>query len=399
MDIRAGALEILRKNRRVTNGYQYTVPSIDHYPYQWLWDSCFHAIVLSHVEPDAAKKELESLLSRQFEDGLVPHLIYWKPGILHLFDWGVEGTSNLTQPPLIAYAAWRVYLSTGDSGFLERLYPNIFAYYKYLIEKRDPRNNHLIGIINPDESGEDNSPRFDEPLGASARIAEHDHLNLRKNLVEKNRICNFDIEECMRDFFWVKDVPFNAILVENLRVLARIASLLKHVDGERFANMHADLVAEAMRKHMFADGVYWATSGHEYKKLRVATWAHAAPLFAGLYTEEEAEHVVRKHLLNPDTLWGRYGVRTVSKEEPSYDADGYEKGFSWRGPVWFAPHWFIYRGLVRYGFMHEARMIREKSTTLIEQHGFRECFHPETGEPQGAREFTWGTLVLDMIEV
>lgn len=399
MNLRIAARDVLLRNRRTTNGYQYTVPSTDHYPYQWLWDSCFHAIILARLEPEAAKRELESLLSRQFEDGLVPHLIYWKPGILHLFDWGVEGTSNLTQPPLIAYAAWVVYEHTGDSDFLERVYPKILAFYKYLIGKRDPRDNHLIGIINPDESGEDNSPRFDEPLGASIKIAENDHLNLRKGLVEKNRVCNFDIETCMRDFFWVKDVPFNAILVENLRAVARIASIVKHPDGEQFGNLHADLVAQAMREHMFEDGVYWSTSGVEYKKLKVATWAHMAPLFAGLYTEEEATHVVKKHLLNPDTFWGRYGVRTVSKQESAYDPDGYTNSFSWRGPVWFAPHWFIYRGLVRYGFMHEARMIREKSAALIERHGFRECFNAETGEPQGARDFTWGTLVLDMIEV
>lgn len=399
MNIKTAARDVLLKNRRTTDGHQYTVPSADHYPYQWLWDSCFHAIILARIEPEAAKKELESLLSRQFEDGLVPHLIYWKPGILHLFDWGVEGTSNLTQPPMIAYAAWVVYEHTGDSDFLERIYPKLFAFYTYLIEKRDLQSKHLVGIINPDESGEDNSPRFDEPLGAATRILENDHLNLRKGLVEKNRVCNFDIEMCMQDFFWVKDVPFNAILVENLRALARIATLLKHVDGEQFGNLHADLVAQAMREHMFEDGVYWATAGMEYKKLKVATWAHMSPMFAGLYTEEEAKHVVKEHLLNPDTFWGRYGVRTVSRQERAYNADGYGNGFSWRGPIWFTPHWFIYRGLVRYGFMHEARMIREKSITLIERHGFRECFNPETGEPQGARDFTWGALTLDMIEV
>ena len=63
-----------------------------------------------------------------------------------------------------------------------------------------------------------------------------------------------------------------------------------------------------------------------------------------------------------------------------------------------APHWFIYRGLKRYGFTKEADDIRAKSIALLERHGFRECFNPETGEPFGARGFTWGTLVLDMME-
>ena len=61
MDIETQACEVLLGNRRTTGGYQYTVPSNAAYPYQWLWDSCFHAIVLSSFEPDAAKAELRSL--------------------------------------------------------------------------------------------------------------------------------------------------------------------------------------------------------------------------------------------------------------------------------------------------------------------------------------------------
>jgi glycogen debranching enzyme len=185
-------------------------------------------------------------------------------------------------------------------------------------------------------------------------------------------------------------------LVENLRALAHIASLLKHTDGEQFANTQADLVAKAMRELLFENGVYWATQGMEYKKLKVATWAHFAPLFAGLYSKEEAEFVVREHLLNDETFHAPFGIRTVSKQELSYRADGFGEKFSWRGPVWMSSHWFIYRGLLRYGYEKEAEEIRTKSLALIERSGFRECFNPETGEGQGARNFTWGALVLDM---
>lgn len=396
MDILESARKILLDNRRQSGDFQYTLPSADHYPYQWLWDSCFHAIILAQYDPDAAKKELRALLAKQFENGMLPHIIYWTPGILHLFSWGVEGTSSLTQPPMIASAAWEVHRAAKDRDFLESIYPGLLAYYQYLINERDPRDHHLIGIINPDESGEDNSPRFDEVLGCGDGVTYREHHDLRVKLVDANRECNFDAETCMRNYFWVKDVLFNAVLVENLRALGHIASLLKHSDGEHFANLHADLIAGAMREMMFEDGVYWATQGADYKKLKVATWAHFAPLFAGLYTEEEAEFVVREHLRNMDTFCARFGVRTVSKRESSYRGNGYPDGFSWRGPVWMAPHWFIYRGLMRYGFTDDAKAIRDKSIQLLERSGFRECFDPETGEGQGAHNFTWGALVLDM---
>ena len=63
-----------------------------------------------------------------------------------------------------------------------------------------------------------------------------------------------------------------------------------------------------------------------------------------------------------------------------------------------APHWFIYKGLMRYGFTEEARLIRDKSIALLEHEGFREYFNPETGEGYGANNFTWGALVVDMMD-
>ncbi len=393
MELRDSIHELLLRNRRSTNGYRYTVPSSDHYPYQWLWDSCFHSIVLARSEPAMARDEIKALLSKQFENGMIPHIIYWTPGILHLFRWGTDGTSSLTQPPMLAYAVWEIHRRAPDIPFLESVFPALVKYYRFLLTERDPRGHHLVGIINPDESGEDNSSRFDVALGVPDDISIKQHLLKRHELVDANRECNFDAGKCMRFHFWVKDVPFNAILVENLRILANIASLLNHTEHEQFFDHSANEISSAMRERMFKDGVFWSTSGMEYEKLDVATWAHFAPLFAGLYSKEEAERIVRTHLQNEDTFKARFGIRTVSKKEPSYRQDGF-----WRGPVWIAPHWFIYKGLIRYGYTEEAKWIANATVALLEKSGFREYFNPETGEGYGAREFTWGALVLDMMD-
>lgn len=397
MDIFHEAKELLAKNRWKTDGHQYTIPSIEHYPYQWLWDSCFHAIILAQYDPEAARAELRSLVSKQFSNGMLPHIIYWVPGSLHNFRWGVEGTSSLTQPPMIAYAAWEIHRRSPDTAFLEELYPHLLAYYKYLAEQRDPQGEHLIGIINPDESGEDNSPRFDVPLSAPLDISYEEHHELRVKLVDENTASNFDVGYLSEHGgFWVKDILFNSVLVENLRALAHIASLLEYAEGEHFANEQAQLISAAMREKLFSNGEFHSSYGVDNKLLTVSTWAKFAPLFAGLYSEEEAEKLIRKDLLNPETFWAPFGMRTVSKQEPSYRAEGFGEKFSWRGPVWMAPHWFVYHGLQRYGYMDEAATIREKSVALIERSGFRECFNPETGEGEGAKGFTWGALILDM---
>ncbi|MDP2641883.1 MAG: hypothetical protein Q8P21_01150 [bacterium] len=397
MDIEREAHRILKENRQATNGYHYTLPSPRSYPYQWLWDSCFHAIALSHLEPEAAKDELRPLVSKQFEDGMIPHMIYWQDGDLHKYEWGKDGTSAITQPPMIAYAVEHIYNRGGDKAFLMEIYPSLWKFYKYLIEKRDPRGNHLAGIINPDESGEDNSPRFDVVLGADSRISLDDHLKKRLTLIEENIKCNFDAENCMRNHFWVKDVPFNSILVANLESLERLALALGIERDAEFCRNNILLVKAAMRKFMYEDGVFWSTYGIDYKKIKVATWAHFAPLFAGIYSQEEASAVVKTYLLDENTFKSPFGIRTVSKQEPSYQSSA--ESFSWRGPIWFAPHWFIYKGLARYqGFESEREMILDASAALLEREGFRECYNPETGEGMGAENFTWGALVTDMME-
>ena len=59
------------------------------YPWQWLWDSCFHALIWAELgRADRALAELTSALSDQAADGFVPHVRYvGDPGFLAEF-WG-----------------------------------------------------------------------------------------------------------------------------------------------------------------------------------------------------------------------------------------------------------------------------------------------------------------------
>ncbi|MDE1975158.1 MAG: hypothetical protein KGI49_01465 [Patescibacteria group bacterium] len=386
------SLEVLSKNRRAKDGFQYTVPSPTAYPYQWLWDSCFHAIVLSHLSPADAKKELLSLVSKQFDNGMIPHMIYWEKGEVINFKWGKEHTSSITQPPMIALAAWEIYGKDKDKEFLKKLYPHLYHFYNYILNERDPRRHHLASIINPDESGEDNSPRFDTPLGLPTKQTIKESLESRLELVEKLKSCDFDAPFCMKHFFWAKDVPFNAILCENLSVLSKIADELAFKeDSIRYAeeSLH---VSRAMRELMMEDGLFWPTYGENYVKTKVKTWALFAPMFAGIPTADEAKKLVSGFLDNPSEFKTPYIVPSVSKSDPAYDPAGF-----WRGSVWIAVNWFVRRGLLRYGMKEQAARVLDSTVALLDKSGFREYFHPDTGAGLGAENFTWGTLVVDMM--
>jgi hypothetical protein len=64
------AEKVLKKNDRG----KFTVPAGDLYPHQWLWDSCFIACGLRHIDIDRAQTELTSLLRGQWSNGMFPNI-------------------------------------------------------------------------------------------------------------------------------------------------------------------------------------------------------------------------------------------------------------------------------------------------------------------------------------
>jgi len=395
-DFKTKVYELMLSNRRRKGKYQYTIPSPDSYPYQWLWDSCFHAIILTHYNTDDAKKELLSLVAKQFTNGMIPHMNYWQEPEKTNFpkiDWGKEDSSSITQPPLLAYAAWQIYQKDQDLEFLSNIYGHIKRFYDYLLKERDPRGHHLASIINPDESGEDNSPRFDLPLNLPPKQTIEENYKKRLELISKNHKCNFDAPFCMKNFFWAKDVPFNSILVENLKILSSIADKLNFDEESEYYYYQASLIKRAMRSLMLEDGIFWSTYGKDYKKIKVKTWAIFSPLFAKVATDSEAKSLIKNYFLNPNEFYLPFILPTTSKSDPAFDPKGF-----WRGPIWMSLNWIVFKGLKNYGFQMEAKYLLDCSIKLLEKSGFREQYNPFTGEGYGARNFTWGGLIVDMLE-
>jgi glycogen debranching enzyme len=395
-------------NQRTQAGLRYTVPSPDTYPYQWFWDSCFHAITLSYFDPERAKEELKLLLKGQFKNGMFPHIIYWqriKNSPFPDIAWGKRHTSSITQPPVLAAAVWRIYEATGDKAFVRLMLPHIHAFHRYLFTSRDPKKLNLAGIINPDESGEDNSPRYDHVLGLSdPRHQFVDNFRARLELVDDWRQSRFVVKTPSDLKHWVYDVPFNCILAESLRLTSSLARIVDEPRIATWSHVKSTNVRQAIKNHLLRRHLYQPVFGPRLKPIPARTWALFMPLYAGVASADEAEYVVTNFLRNPREFGLAYSVPTVSISEPSFDPSGDWKGdwwvgTNWRGPVWMAPNWFIIQGLLRYGYRTDAERIYRNSLQLIKQSGMREYYDPLTGKGHGASGFTWAGLVLDMSEL
>ncbi len=157
------ARAILRGNDR--GGY--TVPTAGLYPYQWNWDSAFAAWGFATFDVDRAWTEIETLLSGQWEDGMVPHILFHQddpgyfpgPGV-----WGTgrtPATSGISQPPVAATLARRIYETDPETGRarLRAVFPKLLAWHRWWRAHRCPTG--VAAITHPWESGRDNCPDWD----------------------------------------------------------------------------------------------------------------------------------------------------------------------------------------------------------------------------------------------
>lgn len=406
MDIKNKIQTLLKKNQRVMAGNFFTVPSPERYPFQWLWDSCFHSFIYSALgETDTAKHELRSAIRKQHHTGLLPHITFWHPAGKPLPNWGRElrgqdinhvfgltGTSSLTQPPLIARAVEQVFRKDNDNHFVNEMLPSLISYFEHLHKNRTIRGSSLLFIINPDESGEDNARRFDLPLTLSAETTASDHLTRRLELMEQLALCDFDTKHCMKKHFAVWDVSFNCVYLDGLTALSELLNNSGQPRlGEKYEK-RAQALRTEMNKKLSSDQTHFFSRDIKNKlSLQTEDWTIFMPLYAGLVDKKAASILVKK-LFDSDYFWSSYGIRTLSKQNRAYEpAEGF-----WRGPVWIAPHYFIYQGLLRYGFNEEAKLIKDRTRLLIEASGFREHYHGETGEGYGAHDFTWAGLYVAM---
>ncbi len=392
----------LRRGRAEWNGKEFTFvcPSLRGYPFQWFWDSCFHAIALTHLDRDLAKAELTTLLSTALPSGFVPHITFWeeekKAEFLshNLVGRTTPNYSSTIQPPILAYAVERVYQATGDEEFLEYALPILKSYYRWLKDNRDPDHDGLLSILQPEESGTDCSPKYDEALGLE-ELSNQGFIRELKKLYEAYEPMRGDDLKILRaNLFNFEDVLFNSIYVFGLRSLVRL--LRGDDDSGEFVN-DANRTRDALLQKCWDEeaGAFFDLSGADEEVVRVVTISSLMPLVLDDLPKDITDRLVNELLTSEEHFWLPYPLPSVSASEPRF-LPGNPHGFIWRGPTWINTNWFLSHALRGHGFPELADIIVAKSYELIEMGGFREYYNPYNGEPYGARDFGWSTIVLDM---
>jgi hypothetical protein len=160
--------------------FSYTRPSPSRYPWQWYWDSCFAAIAWRRFDPGRSRAELQSILGAADEGGFIGHTIFWEHPVslgrsvyYNVASRSAPMTSTI-QPPLLAWA-WRI--AVGDPAEV----PAIRRHHEWLESNRDLEGDRLLWIVQPDESGLDDSPKFDPGWGRRAHAPGGSPGLIRRN--------------------------------------------------------------------------------------------------------------------------------------------------------------------------------------------------------------------------
>jgi hypothetical protein len=405
-ELEAAARTLLERNTRTGavggRTFRFSIPADRAYPFQWFWDSCFHAIVWARFDRERAADELRSLLVWQRPNGMIPHVVFWDRSAVTVRKFWhyaesrgipfvrMPRTSECVQPPVLAQALERI---GGD--FVDEALEPVGRFYRYLARERDPDGDGLVSIVNQFESGLDYSPIFDN--GARRRNPVAFFLSARRGEIV-NKLLGFDLERIFRlTDHHVEGVLFNTVYADGLAALARLA---RGRDDElaRWAETRAAHVSDALLERCWDDeqGLFFNLCGRRDTRIVQRSIVSLLPLLLPGLPEAVAARLV-EHLRNERTFWTPAPVASVPRDDPAFLRRSRLHGvrFIWRGPASANTNWFLSHGLRRHGYLREADELAERSCALAER-GFNEFYDPLDGTPCGATDFGWATLVVDM---
>ena len=315
------ALSVQKVNVHTPEGRipcMWTTPDRVPHRQMWLWDSVFHALAIVTYNQELAKDCIRSVLSQQREDGFISAMM------------NPYSRADETQPQVLSWGTWEVYKKTGDKEFLSECVEKLDKYLTWDKKNRDKNGNGLLEwLVEPEytecksgESGQDNSPRFefDEQMDA---------------------------------------MDFSAFQAQDSEYLSKIYAELGNEQKSKEWKEYSDYIKSQMNALLWdeEDGTYFDRLENG-KFTKVLTPSSFFPLMAGVPSKEQAAKMV-KTLTNPDLLWTKLPLSTVSKTHPMYGTD------MWRGGVWLNLNYFIIKGLYKYGYDEIAEELKTKTLEAV----------------------------------
>jgi hypothetical protein len=370
-----------------------SVPDKWEYPWFASWDLGFHTVTLARLDPALAKSQL-LLLLREW---------YMHPsGKIPAFEFNFSDVN----PPVHAWACWRVYKMTAPRGqrdrlFLERAFQKLLMSFTWWVNRKDPEGNNIFsgGFL-----GLDNIGVFDRSqpllnggsleqadgtawmaffcgtmLSMSLELAEHDpaYEDIASKFFEHfvaivdamNTLGGSGLWDETDGFYYDQIYRGDDGSSTTVLKVRSLVGLLPLIAVENIAQQQMDgLPGFQKRARWFLDNrpdlsrhiTYMARCARSKSK-------HHGDYLLAMPSKERLLRTLA-YMLDEDEFLSPFGIRSLSKfhrDQPFVYRDdgqervvGYEPGDSesgvfggnsnWRGPIWFPINFLLIEALERY---------------------------------------------------
>ena len=364
-----------------------SVPDKWEYPWYAAWDLAFHMIPFARIDPEFAKEQLLLFLREWYmhPNGQIP---------------AYEFAFGDVNPPVHAWAVWRVYKMTGARGrrdrlFLERAFQKLLLNFTWWVNRKDPEGRNLFagGFL-----GMDNVGVFDrsQPLPTGGHLEQADgtawmafYCNTMLSIALELASEDPAYEDLASKFFehfiaiadamnnlggtglWSEEEGFyyDQLHVDGRHIPLQVRSMVglmpliavEVLDEGKFAHLHG-----------FKRRMRWFLDNRPDLARNIACMrpkeenGHVKRLLA-IPTRERLARVLR-YMLDEAEFLSPHGIRSVSrahKEQPyQFDVMGmpyrvdyvpaegntglFGGNSNWRGPIWFPVNFLVLEALERY---------------------------------------------------
>ena len=372
--------------RHVFNYDLVSMPDKWEFPWYAAWDLAFHMLPMARVDPQFAKDQLRLLMREWYmrPDGAIPAYEF------HFSD---------VNPPVHAWACWRVYKMTGPRGgrdreFLAACFHKLLLNFTWWVNHKDQRGKHVFG---GGFLGLDNIGIFDRSVGVpeGVRLEQADGtawmafycvtmLAIALELAAHDR----SYEDIASKFF-----EHFAAITHAMNALGG-AGLWDEADGFYYDQLYDERARRSTPLRvrsvvgvipLFACGVMDADVidrlpgfkrrmawflRHQQDLARSVTIREVAgrpSYMLSVAPRDRLERVLRR-VFDEAELLGDFGVRSLSKHHEQHpytlnaggrefriaytpgEADGtlFGGNSNWRGPVWFPLNYLLVEALERH---------------------------------------------------
>jgi hypothetical protein len=363
-----------------------SMPDTWEYPWCAAWDLAFHMLPMARLDPAFAKEQL-NLLLREW---------YMHPnGQIPAYEWNFSDVN----PPVHAWACWRVYKITAprgkrDRAFLARVFQKLVVNFTWWVNRKDVCGRHIFsgGFL-----GLDNVGVFDrsKPLPGGGQLEQADGtawmafycstmLAIALELAEGDPAYEDIASKFFEHFVAIADAMnrlggtglwheedgfyYDQLLIGGGGVPLRLRSIVGVIP--LFA---VEFIDDARLDKLpgFAKRTRWFLENRKdlasHISCMVPDGQNSTVRILAIPTRERLERVLR-YVFDEAEFLSPYGVRSLSRayRDQAFTVDvggetyrvNYEPGESrtwlfggnsnWRGPVWFPINYVLIEALQRY---------------------------------------------------